>query len=86
MELEWLPHARERRRQRGISEALVRQTVNEPQQIAGRGAHKVFQSRYFDSRRRKEYLLRVFAEVHGDTVVILSVYRTSKLRKYWRIE
>lgn len=84
MEIEWLPHARERVRERGISESLVRQVLREPQQVLGHGSRKVFQSRL--TIRHKEYLLRVFTEVHEGVIMIRSVYRTSKVHKYWRLE
>ncbi len=32
----------------------------------------------------KEYLLRVLFERHGETVVIVTAYKTSKVGKYWR--
>lgn len=84
MRLEWRVHARQRLDERGIKESLVRKTVREPEQVIGRGTYRVFQSRFLDPARRKEYLVRVFAEVHRDVVIIRSVYRTSKIGKYWR--
>ncbi|OGW92088.1 MAG: hypothetical protein A3D28_03345 [Omnitrophica bacterium RIFCSPHIGHO2_02_FULL_63_14] len=86
MRLEWMVHARQRLDERGISESLVQKTVREPQQVIGHGAHRIFQTRFVDSKRKKEYLVRVFAEVRRDAVVIRSVYRTSKVHKYWRPE
>jgi hypothetical protein len=66
VELAWRTHARERLEERDISERLVRETVREPEQVWGRGAHKVLQRRYLDATSKKEYLLRVFAGVCRD--------------------
>jgi len=85
VEIRWLLHARQRYEERGIRETLVRQTVREPEQEFGHGTHRVFQRRYYDATRRKEYLVRVFVEVKQGTILIRSVYRTSKIRKYWRL-
>jgi len=85
VDIEWLPHARERLRERGIHESLVLQVLREPQQVLGRGVHKVFQRRSVDMARQKEYVVRVFVEGHPGVMVVRSVYRTSKIHKYWRM-
>lgn len=87
MEIQWRLHARQRVLERGISESLVRNIVHGPDQVIGHGTHKIFQSRVTEpGRHKKEYLVRVFTEVHRDVIVIRSVYRTSKIHKYWRAE
>lgn len=86
MEIQWWLHARQRVLERGISESLVRKILHEPEQVIGHGTHKIFQGRVTDQARHKEYLVRVFTEVHRDVIVIRSVYRTSKIHKYWRAE
>ena len=48
------------------------------------GHRKVAQSRYADHARGKEFLLRVFYEETEESRVVVSMYRTSKVAKYWR--
>ena len=84
MNIRWLPHARARLRERHLSERLVRETIRQPQQVMGRGPHQVLQRRYVDAVQRKEYVLRVFVERLPGQTLVRSVYRTSKIHKYWR--
>jgi hypothetical protein len=68
---------------RDIADETVLTTIERPQERipAGRGRH-IYQGRYFDTIEQKEMLLRVVVEVHGDDLVVVSVYRTSKIGKY----
>ena len=86
VDIEWLSHARERLHERGLNEQLVDEAIRAPQQVCGRGPQKVFQKRYVDPVRQKEYLLRVFVEIRKGKVIVRSAYRTSKISKYWRPE
>jgi len=72
-------------KERNISEDLVKETLANPNQlIEGTKGRKIAQSKYFNSLRNKEYLLRViFKEEQNDRIGI-TVYRTSKIKKYWR--
>ena len=57
--------------------------VTPEQVIAVRAAREVRQSRVTlaDGRR---HLVRVVADTGGDDIRIVTVYRTSKVAKYWR--
>ena len=69
---------------RQISETMVLEAVERPQQTIRVGAgRQVSQNRYFDAFEMKEMLLRVFVEPSEDDLIVLSVYRTSRIRKYW---
>lgn len=82
--IRWWPHARERLLERGIDEKLVQAALEQPDQIILLGRRKIIHKRYHDLRRHKEYLLRIFIEEHTEEQVIRTVYRTSKISKYWR--
>lgn len=81
------PHAMEQIRLRKLSVEQVIRVVTNPDQITA-ASH----GRYFAESRvekdRKAYLLRVLIErVEEDELIILvvlTVYPTSKLSKYWR--
>ena len=80
----WLPHARIRLLERGIREELVEKAVTDPDQVLIYSRNKIFHKIYVDHLRNKKYLLRVITEDLMAETVIISVYRTSKIKKYWR--
>lgn len=78
-------HARAEARRRGISEAVVRDVASAPEQrLAVRPGREVRQSRVADPASGKLHLVRVFIDSGQDGDTIVTVYKTSKLRKYWR--
>ena len=82
--IRWWPHARERLVERGIDIKLVRSALEKPDQIITMGKQKIIHKLYQETSRHKEYLLRVFIEDFEEEQVIRTVYRTSKVSKYWR--
>lgn len=59
--------------------------LRQPEQIVpGHGALRVYQTRI--EVEGKPYLLRVVIHNVADPGVIVTVYRTSKISKYWRNE
>ena len=77
-------HARVQMTARGIPESMVLESVERPQQtIPINERRPINQSRYFDHSEGKEMMLRVFVEPLGDDVIVVSVYRTSRINKYW---
>ncbi len=82
----WHAHAQERLVERGINEKLVKDALQHPDQVIVVGKNKILHKRYYDPYRRKNYLLRLFIEQHAEVWIICSVYRTSKINKYWRDE
>ena len=79
----WYSHAKERLIERGITAQIVLAALQDPDQVIPKGKIKIIHKRYQDSLHRKEYLLRIFVEVVGVDWVIRTVYRTSKIAKYW---
>lgn len=77
-------HARRQAIRRGVAEAVVRDVAMAPDQIiAVRVGREIRQSRVIgpDGRVR---LVRVCVDrVDGD-IVVVTVYRTSRVAKYWR--
>ena len=77
-------HARFEAQRRGIDLTLVLSTVEHPQQkIPSKKKRLVLQSRYYDKMADKEMLLRVIVESAASELKVVSVYRTSKIDKYW---
>ncbi|MFQ5924812.1 MAG: DUF4258 domain-containing protein [Dehalococcoidia bacterium] len=69
---------------RQVSEDHVRSVAENPQQtLTIGGGRVVHQSRYFDPAEAREMLLRVVAEEREDDFYVITVYKTSKIDKYW---
>ena len=76
-------HAALEMRRRGIEEGVVRQVLAAPEQRhAVRPGRDVLQSRI--ALAGKTYLLRVFVDIDRDPAEVVTVYRTSRIAKYWR--
>jgi len=72
---------------RQITEDDVAKVLVAPEQTAiiheGR---EVYQSRFQTGEPTKTYLLRVFVDVDRTPPEVVTMYRTSKVAKYWRTE
>ncbi len=69
---------------RGITEELIMSVVKKPQQkLPSKKGRIIVQNRYYDSLENKEMLLRVIGIEALDEFKVLTVYKTSKISKYW---
>jgi len=70
-------------RRRRIDQAVVRAVLAAPEQRHSvRRGRDVLQSRI--ELADKTYLFRVFVDVDRHPAEVVTVYRTSNIRKYWR--
>ena len=77
-------HAEEEMKRRGIAMEFVDAVLNKPQQIVEEyGSKKSYQSQ-IDFGNGKIYLLRVVVDDTVRPKVVVTVYRTGKIQKYWR--
>lgn len=77
-------HAFEEMKRRGISQETVQSVCTAPeQQIPQTGGRIVHQSRV-EIEPGKTYLVRVFIDPDDIPPAVITVYRTSKIEKYWR--
>ena len=78
-------HARLEIVRRGIPVAVVEQVLSSPEQsVPEHGGLVARQSRVeLDGR---QYLVRVVVAEQPDATVVVTVYRTSRIGKYWRSE
>lgn len=80
-------HAVGEARRRGISgEVLLAVATTPEQRLAVRPNREVRQSRVKDPASGKLQLIRVVVDVEQGGETVVAVYRTSKMRKYWRDE
>ncbi len=69
---------------RVIPQKVIDQILQNPQQIVEEyGNKKAFQS-IIDLGAGKEYLVRIIVDDTVEPAKIVTVYRTSKISKYWR--
>jgi hypothetical protein len=80
-------HARLEMTRRQISDAEVESVLAAPEQTACvREGRAVYQSRIEVGEPAKTYLLRVVVDVDRQPSEVVTVYRSSKVQKYWRSE
>jgi hypothetical protein len=70
---------------RALDEEVIRAILLSPEQRDEiRTGRIVLQSRVWMGAPAKHYVVRVFVDVDRDPAEVVTVYRTSKLSKYWR--
>jgi Domain of unknown function (DUF4258) len=80
-------HARLEMTRRQISEAEVARVLAAPEQTeCVREGRVVYQSRIEVGQPSKTYLLRVVVDIDRQSSEVVTVYRSSKVQKYWRGE
>ncbi len=78
-------HAREEMLRRAISFELLESVLQNPQQILlERNGRKVYQS-IVDFGSGKLFLLRAVVADDKNPAIVITVYRTHKINKYWKI-
>jgi hypothetical protein len=78
-------HARLEMQRRKISQEMVEQVLTRPQQIIPQDpGKKVYQSQ-LDCGDGKIFLVRVVVADDISPPVVVTVYRTKKISKYWRL-
>ena len=79
------PHGAFEINRRGITEEMVRQILNRPEQrLDVRPGRVVLQSQIIGERPEKTLLLRVFVDIDRRPAEVVTAYLTSKVSKYWR--
>ncbi|MEW6033628.1 MAG: DUF4258 domain-containing protein [Chloroflexota bacterium] len=80
-------HARFEMDRRHIDEEVVLKVAHNPEQVltAGKG-RLVHQGKYHDPVEAREMLLRVVLERRAGELHVVTVYKTSRIDKYWRRE
>lgn len=77
-------HAEEELVLRQIPRAFVDQVLHSPEQIIPQhGSAQAYQSR-LDFGEGKILLLRIIVNVTANPAIVVTLYRTSKIKKYWR--
>jgi hypothetical protein len=76
-------HAQAEIERRAIPVHLLQSTLQQPQQVVPeRGGKGAYQSQ-LDFGGGRRFLLRAIVDDRVDPAVVVTVYRTSKIDKYW---
>ncbi len=79
-------HASEEMQRRAIPLTLLETVLQNPQQVVPEyGGKKAYQSQV-DFGEGKIFLLRAIVDDKVEPAIVITVYRTSKISKYWRTE
>ncbi len=85
-------HALQEMERRDIHRVIIEAILNSPEQVvAGQENRTIYQSRSVqmpvdEGEVERVYLIRVVVDEQIDPPVVITVYRTSKIQKYWRAE
>jgi hypothetical protein len=86
-EIQISKHAREQMKKRGISEEMVFEIVLYPDQLISEDSDKeIYQSVKYFEKDKREFLVRVFVNIIKQPNLVITVYRTTKIKKYWQDE
>ncbi len=76
-------HAKEQMDERGITEQMVLDIIRNPDQTIPEDDDKlVYQSITFFVEEGRDYLVRVFVNIVKEPHLVITVYRTSRIKKY----
>jgi hypothetical protein len=79
-------HARDQMKRRQIDERTVLEIAAQPEQVVPAGRFReVRQARWREPVSGRECLVRVVIDTEAALEKVITVYRTSKLGKYWRV-
>jgi Domain of unknown function (DUF4258) len=85
MKFELSRHARQELKRRSIPIKLLESVLNNPQQVIKQpDGRKVYQSQ-LDFGDGKIFLLRAIVAEFTESNLVVTVYRTKKISKYWRM-
>jgi len=65
-------------------EDIERLIENPMQKLPDRKNRVIMQSKYYDHKENKEMLLRIIGEESVNEFHVVTVYKTSKIEKYWK--
>ena len=77
-------HAEEELLRRKISKKTIELIVNDPDQILKLEDYIIIYQSIIEFDNKKKYLVRVVVSENKDSKTLITVYKTSKIKKYWR--
>lgn len=83
MDFKYSKHALEEIADRKISKEIVDSVLRNPQQIIDHGINKMVYQSVVEFTGDKTYLVRVIVAIDKEPNVVITLYKTSKIEKYW---
>ena len=83
MNFKFSNHALEEMQRRKIPISLVESVLQHPQQTLQQNEEITIYQSQLDFDTDKLYLIRVFINITRNPAIIVTVYRTSQIQKYW---
>jgi Domain of unknown function (DUF4258) len=83
MDFKFSNHALEEMQRRNIPISFVEAVLHNPQQVLQQNAEITIYQSQLDFGTAKLYLIRVFINTSLNPAIIVTVYRTSQIQKYW---
>ncbi|WP_072621114.1 DUF4258 domain-containing protein [Spirulina major] len=77
-------HALGEAKKRKIPIPFIEAVLEQPEQIIQQDSEVTIYQSKIDFGTGKLYLLRVFINTTVDPAVVITLYRTSQIKKYWR--
>ncbi|MDN5871380.1 MAG: hypothetical protein L0H73_11750 [Nitrococcus sp.] len=68
------------------NEAVIEVATAPGQVVPIRPGREILQARRSDPNTGREYVVRVVVDTAGKSDTVVTAYRSSKLKKYWRTE
>ncbi len=75
-------HSLQQMKQRGISQQQAEIVLAHPQQVIKENGKEIYQS-IVNFENEGDYLLRIFVNATVNPKLVITVYRTSKISKYY---
>jgi hypothetical protein len=85
MKITYSNHAMQQMKLRSISMDLVEKVMDSPDEIIKFGTLTIYQA-IIDFGEKKEYLVRVFVNKEKEPALVVTIYKTSKIKKYYEGE
>ena len=78
-------HAKLEMKRRNIRESIVTNVIKSAEQsINSKNNRVIFKGKFFDKDEKAEMVLRVICELYEPEIIkVVTVYKTSKIKKYW---
>ena len=85
MKIIFSKHAEIEMEKRKIERSYLMGAIKNTGQKTEKSGKLIYQSKYFDKKLGKEMLLRIFAKEDIKGLKIITLYKTSKINKYWKV-
>jgi hypothetical protein len=84
MKIEFTNHALDEIKRRGFDIEQLKRVLSSPGQIVDSFNNRKVYQELIEFIDKKKYVVRIIVEETGDSLRVVTVYKSSKISKYWR--